>query len=150
MKKLLNVVLMLSAMAAVVPAQAVRTKKVIPAQTMQTRKKTRSQVAIVAENQDFLMPEQDFLMPEEDVRNNEDILQHQKVQNEASMLNRKAIIAAAVAAGAVAIAAYMYATAATSVDCNTVRQAYCAGSQVAPAALQACKAYLPWISCRLV
>lgn len=120
MNKLLNVVLVMMAVAAVVPAQAAETRK-------QKHKRIMSTVALVPEANDL-------------------------IENEASMLNRKAVIAAAVAAGAIATAAYMYATAVPAIpaiDCNVVAQAYCAGAQVAPAALAACKANLPKIACWL-
>lgn len=123
MNKLLNVVLVLSAVAAVVPAQAVETRKQKHARVMST-------VTVVPEAHDL-------------------IVQDEEVANEAFVVNRKAVIAA-VAAGAVATAAYMYATAAVpAIDCNLVAQAYCAGAQVAPAALEACKANLPKIACWL-
>ena len=131
MNKLLNVVLMLSAVAAVVPAQAVETRRQAYAKKMST-------VALVPEEQDLIFQGA--------------AMQDAEVQNEASMLNRKAVIAAAVAAGAIATAAYMYATAVPAIpaiDCNVVAQAYCAGAQVAPAALAACKANLPKIACWL-
>lgn len=133
MNKLLNVVLVLSAVAAVVPAQAVETRRQAYAKKMST-------VALVPEEQDLIFQGAE--------------MQDAEVQNEASMLNRKAVVAAvvAVAAGAVATAAYMYATAVPAIpaiDCNVVAQAYCAGAQVAPAALAACKENLPKIACWL-
>jgi len=111
MKKLLNALLMLSVMAAVVPAQAVQIRRLRPA---------TGRVDLI------------------EVRDVEVVADEQEVQNQ--QINRNALIAAAVAAGAIATAVYCYAT---TVDCGAVAQAYCAGAQIAPAALQACQQYLP-------
>ena len=115
MNKVLTIVLMFSAMAAVVPAQAVETRK-----QRQARLAGNTPVRHEAQNQD-----------EEN--------QDEEIKNQAPILNRKAVVAA-VAVGAVATATYLYATA---TDCTSVVHAYCAGSQVDPTSLIACKDYLP-------
>jgi hypothetical protein len=122
MNKVLNTLVMLSVMTAVVPAQAVRTRG-------QQRAIDRVALVRVPEVRDVVADE---------VRDAEVVADEQEVQNQ--QINRNALIAAAVAAGAIATAVYCYAT---TVDCGAVAQAYCAGAQIAPAALQACQQYLP-------
>ncbi len=125
MKKLLNALLMLSVMAAVVPAQAVQTRR---------QKQAIDRVALVR-NVIRWVPEGRYV---------EVVADEQKVQNQRrmSIKNSNALIAAAFAAGVVANLAVLYYWA-TTVDCGEVAQAYCAGAEIAPDVLQACQQYLP-------
>lgn len=133
MNKLLSIVLMLSAIATVVPAHAV-----------QTRRQERLAAQAQHQNNDNALrsAESDDDIEESPSLGQDESSEEQSpvIQNKTSMFSRRALIAAA-AIGTVATATYLYATA---TDCTSVAQAYCAGKASAQA-LSACGVYWPMV-----
>ncbi len=119
MKKLLNALLMLSVMAAVVPAQAVQIRRLRPA---------TGRVDLI-EVRDVEVA---------DARNEQEVQNHQNQYTRGKALQEALLAAMVVATGSILIGIY-----ASIVDCDAVAQAYCAGAEIAPDVLQACQQYLP-------
>lgn len=132
MNKLLTITLVLSAIATMVPAHAV-----------ETRRQERLRLAAARQHQnhhqaqliDDASQESALSESESDDESNE------AIQNVSPTRNCKALIAATAAFGTVATAAYLYSTAE---DCGNVVHAYCTG-KVTSQALETCRVYWPMI-----
>lgn len=135
MNKLLTITLVLSAIATMIPAHAVETRRQERARLAAARQQQNNQ----AQHLDDASQESALSENESDDESSE-IIQNEVIQNVSPTRNRKALVAAA-ALGTVATAAYFYATAE---DCNNVVDAYCAG-KVGAQALETCRVYWPAI-----
>lgn len=136
MNKLLTITLVLSAIATMVPAHAVETRRQERARLAAARQQNNNRVQPIDDASD-----ESALSESESDDESSEMIQNEVIPPVSLLSNRKALVAVAALGTTAATAAYLYATAE---DCGNVAHAYCTG-QVGAQALETCRVYWPMI-----